>query len=95
MVKKLGNFVINARIKNKMTQKQLGNLLKLGSSQFISNIERNLARIPISKVNEYAKILKVKERDLLEVVVHDKLIDMENDYHKNGGKVNFRKLNIL
>jgi transcriptional regulator with XRE-family HTH domain len=60
----LGKFVKKRRIALDLTQRELASALGLKTSQFISNIERGLAHIPSSKVDEFAKILKVEPSEL-------------------------------
>ena len=60
----LGKFIRKRRTALNLTQRELASALGLKASQFISNIERGLAHIPLSKVNEFAEALKVEAGEL-------------------------------
>lgn len=54
-----------------LTQLELG--LKLGyqNGQFVSNIERNIGQLPISKIRLMAKVFKVPMDCLIELKIKD------------------------
>jgi len=79
----LGNFLKERRISNGLTQKDMANRLGLKSSQFVSNIERGIAAIPLRHVESYSKVLNVSANELLVKVKEEKVRIMSSKYRSN------------
>jgi len=77
---KVRKFLREKREAKGITQLKMARALGLSSSQFVSNIERGLASIPVPKIKLYAQILGVNEKELFEVVQKDKIAEMEAKY---------------
>lgn len=60
-----GQLVRETRKKLGMSQGALASHLKYSSSQFISNIERNICGIPPDEIKVYADLLRIEPRKLL------------------------------
>lgn len=68
--KQLGRFLRKKREAAGLTQGGLSKRLGFSSSQFVSNIERGIAVIPASRLNDYAGIIGVSP-DELSMLVSD------------------------
>ncbi len=66
--KQLGRFLRKKREAAGLTQGGLSKKLGFSSSQFVSNIERGVAVIPASRVNDYAGIIGVTADELSRLV---------------------------
>lgn len=65
----LGKQIKAARIKAGLTQAYLSKALGYTSPQFISNIERDVAPVPVQIIPSLAKLIKISEMVLLEGLV--------------------------
>lgn len=70
-MKQVGSVLRAARIKAGMTQAGAAQALGYGSSQFISNIERGVASLPIDRANEIARLYKIPVRVIIEAKAKD------------------------
>ena len=68
----VGDYLKKLREKSGLTQRDVGNLLKYSSAQFISNFERGLSLPPLQKL----KILQKKYRADTDLLI-DLIIDAE------------------
>ena len=69
MDRKIISKLINKKRKVKgLSQKELAFKLGFSTSQFISNIERGLADIPVNKAVQFAKILDIDESEFLGLI---------------------------
>ena len=59
----------SARLKKNLSQKELATALGLTSPQFISNIERNLAPVPIHYIPLLSRILGVPQKELVRALI--------------------------
>lgn len=66
---KLATIIKQARLKKKMSQRDLATVLGHATHQFISNLERNRSCIPPKEITKYSKALgipfKVLEKEYL------------------------------
>lgn len=66
--KQLGRFLKKKRLSVGITQGELAKRLGFSSSQFVSNIERGVAVIPPSRVNDYSALIEVEPKELSKFV---------------------------
>lgn len=74
MSKKFSNIaslVREGRSANNLSQVQLSEVLGYKNGQFISNVERGLCSIPISKINSLAKAIKTDSNIIVTAMVAD------------------------
>lgn len=60
-------FLRRHRLKLKLTQKQLAQRLGLKHDQFICNIERGNAGIPVERIKTFASVLNVEVKKLVKL----------------------------
>jgi len=83
----LGKFIKKRRTALNLTQRELASSLGLKTSQFISNIERGIAHIPPSKMNDFASVLQVEVSELgllLAESLKSRLNDKTRQYSENS-----------
>ena len=66
--KEVGEMLRKKRKERGLTQSELANVLGYSNAQFVSNIERGLANIPVSKIRKLSKVLRSSETELYSVV---------------------------
>lgn len=64
-------LIRDKREKVKMSQSDLSKKLKKTSSQFISNFERGFSPLPIKKLKEIARVLKIDKMILKKQLMSD------------------------
>lgn len=82
---KLGNLVRAAREKQNLTQADVGYGLGYTSAQFISNVERGVASLPVKQIAPVSRLLKLNEDAIIKAKADDKLQAIRAAV-KGGGK---------
>ena len=75
--KQLGRFLRKKREASSLTQGELANKLGFASSQFVSNIERGVSLIPVSRIKDYSELLglnSVELSKLMSQALSDKVV---------------------
>ena len=83
---KLAKLIKTHREKKGLSQTELGRALGFKGGQYISNIERGNSDFPIIKIKKCAEILDIDPKELLDIVVKDRV---KGVYKK--AKVRFEK----
>ena len=73
--KQIGTLLRKQRESLGLNQDFVSEKLGYKNSQFISNIERGLANVPLKKISDFAKILKMPESTLRDAVFNIRLGD--------------------
>ena len=71
-ITKLSVYLKQRRLQIKKTQSQISKEIGLSSPQFISNIERGIACVPIDKFDKFSSAYEISAKKLAELVT-DKL----------------------
>lgn len=66
--KQLGIFLRKKRQKKGLTQKAIAEKLGFATAQFVSNIERGLAELPLTRVDAYSEILELDGMELKQML---------------------------
>ncbi len=64
-------FIKEKRVGESLSQEELSKLLGYKNGQFISNVERGLCTIPLTKVRPLGKALNVNPEDICKVLIQD------------------------
>jgi len=75
-----GEYLKKVRRKRNITQLEMSTKMGLRSSQYVSNIERGLATLPVFRIDEVATILKVEPEEILEQLKNEKIESLESKY---------------
>ena len=91
MFKNIGDYLRDARKQANVTQGELAEQLGYANAQFISNIERGLANLPLVQVTKAAKALGVPREELMAKVISTGLPEIKDPtirlYCMNTGEV--------
>jgi transcriptional regulator with XRE-family HTH domain len=68
---KVGDLIKQYRVQRDLTQEELSHLLNFDTPQFISNIERGIAKTPLNVLGRLIQILNIPEKDVVELMVTD------------------------
>jgi transcriptional regulator with XRE-family HTH domain len=94
MVNELAELLIELRVKNGLTQRQVATRLGYTSAQFVSNWERGLSAPPTKKLGEIAEIYKTSSDGLFKIILkqalHERETSMRNEW-ANLAKKRWRK----
>ena len=69
--RKIGNKIKEARGLAKMTQKDVSNQLGYDTAQFISNVERGEASLPLEKLRDIIKLLRIADDEIIKMLLDD------------------------
>lgn len=64
----IGHFLKEKRVEVGLTQNELSKIFGYTSSQFISNIERDLAQPPLKTLKFYMRVLKISEEEMYSIM---------------------------
>ena len=67
----IGTYLKKKRLQSQLSQRDVAVKLGYGSAQFISNIERGEASIPPKMAKKLIQILKLSEKEVIQVLVRD------------------------
>ena len=73
---KISSLIYNRRIELGLTQQDLSRKLGLESPQFISNLERGKALLPLGSVKKLSRALDVEYEELSTMAVNEKVSAM-------------------
>lgn len=85
----LGTYIKNQRKRLGFSQKELAKNLGFTDTQVISNIERNVASIPIKRISDFAKVLNLSEDLMLFSIIRDKLKHILKTSNTDNEKLKF------
>ena len=71
MSKKINKLLRDARIKNKITQKQAGIYCELESAQYISSFETNNCNVSLPIIKKLCELYKLNKETIVKVMVDD------------------------
>lgn len=74
----LGDYLKSARVKNNLSQSDVSRHLGYSSPQFISDIERGIATIPIKKLKLIMQLYQITPDQILDI-----LIEQQKVYYKS------------
>lgn len=79
---KLSVFLKKRRNAVGLNQRELAEKLGYTSPQFISNWERGLARPPVFKLRDLAKLLNSSPDDLFQMLLEEVRTQLKNEFHR-------------
>jgi transcriptional regulator with XRE-family HTH domain len=71
------------RVENKLTQAQLTEMLGMRNGQYVSNMERGLAKIPAKYIGFLHRRFNIPINDLIDAIVLDERIRVEYEAEKS------------
>ena len=74
--KKLGHFLREKREMKGLTQAQVAQRLGYGSTQFISNIERGISRVPIKSLRQFIEVYDLRPDDVIDILLEEKRLQL-------------------
>lgn len=68
---KTANLIKDHREKNKLTQKQLSEMLCYGNPQFVSLLENGHNKLPLYSAKTFCEVLKIKPQAMKKALIKD------------------------
>ena len=71
------NLLVRQRRRKNMKQTELAEILGYQGSQYVSNIERGVAPIPLNQIAKWARVLDIPKRPLMKALISDYKAQLE------------------
>lgn len=80
-----GRFWQRARKAKGWTQVELAERLGLMTAQFVSNVERGIARYPLIYMPKLIRLLKVEPQEVMDLILREEARRIRQELKKNCG----------